>query len=131
MIKKNKTNGLRPARSLTTTLAISFFSLSALVLLIFSGLQWVLNIQTQQAELSSRQQLIAQEASKTVSSFIQEKFNGLETAVKFSNPVTAASGTRKTIMESLLGLDPAFRQFALLNSRGQQLAQVSRISPTL
>ena len=131
MIKKNKTNRLRPARSLTTTLAISFFSLSALVLLIFSSLQWVMNIQTQQAELSSRQQLVAQEASKTVSSFIQEKFNGLETAVKFSDPVTAASNTRKTIIESLLGLDPAFRQFALLNSRGQQLAQASRTSPTL
>ncbi len=128
---KTKTNNPRPARSLTTTLAVTFFGLSALALLISGSLQIVFNIQSQQAALSSRQQLIAQGASKTVSSFILEKISGLETAVEFSNPVSANLITQKNIMESLLGLDPAFRQFALFNSRGLQLGQVSRISATL
>jgi len=126
-----ETNKPRSAQSLTTTLAIAFFGLSALILLIYSILQIGLNIQSQQAALSSRQQLIAQQAGKTVSSFIQDKFSELETAVEFANPVTADSGTQKTIVQSLLGLDPAFRQFALLNNNGQQLVQVSRITPTL
>jgi GAF domain-containing protein/HAMP domain-containing protein len=128
---KTKSNNPRQARSLTTTLAVAFFGLSALALLISGSLQIVFNIQSQQAALSSRQQLIAQGASKTVSSFILEKFSGLETAVEFSDPVSATLVTQKNIMESLLGLDPAFRQFALFNSRGLQMAQVSRISATL
>jgi len=128
---KTKTDNPRPARSLTATLAIAFFGLSALVLLISSALQIGLNIQSQQAALSSRQQLIAQDASKTVSSFILEKFSRLETAVEFSNPVSADLVTRKNIMEGLLGIDPAFRQFRLFDSQGLQLAEVSRISATL
>ena len=128
---KTKTNNPRPARSLTATLAIAFFGLSVLGLLASSGLQLIPNIQTQQAAIASRQQLIAQGAGKTVSSFIQEKFSALETAVEFANPATATAETRKTIMESLLGIHPAFRQFALLDSQGRQVAQISRASQTL
>ena len=121
-----KTNNPRPARSLTTTLAIAFFGLSALVLLIYSILQIGLNIQAQQALLTSRQQLIAQQAGRDVSSFIQIKFSDLETAVEIVDPTTADSETQKTIMEGLLGLDPAFEQAALLDNHGRQLALVSR-----
>jgi putative methionine-R-sulfoxide reductase with GAF domain len=128
---KTKTNTSRPARTLTTTLAFAFLGLSALVLLITSALQIGLNIQSQQAALSSRQELIAQGASKSVSNFILEKYKELQTAVDFSNPVTATFVTQKNIMEGLLGLDPAFRQFALFNSRGTQLGQISRISSKL
>jgi GAF domain-containing protein len=126
-----KINNPRPARTLTTTLAIAFFGLSALVLLISSALQIGLNIQSQQATITDRQQLIAQGASNPVSNFILEKFKELQTAVEFSNPVTATYVEQKNIMEGLLGLDPAFRQFVLFNSRGTQLGQISRISSTL
>ena len=51
--------------------------------------------------------------------------------VKLSNPATANSGTQKTIIETLLGLDPAFRQFALLDSNGRQVAQASRDTLTV
>ena len=128
---KIETGTTKRTRSLTTTLALAFFSMSAFVLLLSSGLQIALNIRTQQAALSSRQQLIARDASKTVSNFIQEKFSSLETAVEFANPVSTTSETRKTIMESLLGLHPAFKQFALLDRQGRQLAQVSRTSQIL
>jgi GAF domain-containing protein/HAMP domain-containing protein len=131
MLKKLTFNRPRSAQSLATTLAISLFALSALVLLISSALQIGLNIQSQQAALSSRQQVIAQEASKSVSSYILEKFSELDTAVKFSSPLTATIVSQKNIMESLLGLDPAFQQFALFNSRGTQVAKISRVSSTL
>ena len=131
MLKKLRFNRPRSAQSLATTLAISLFALSALVLLISSALQIGLNIQSQQAALSSRQQVIAQEASKTVSTYILEKFNELDTAVKFSSPLTATIVEQKNIMQGLLGLDPAFQQFALFTSRGMQVTKISRVSSTL
>src|SRR5271157_5134392 len=119
-IETNKSRS-RPAQSLATTLVIAFFSISALALLLSSALQVALNIQTQQAAISSRQQLIAQNAARTVSAFIQDKFNSLQTAVELSNPNTLGSGVLKNMMDSLLGHDPSIRQFTLLDSGGNQL----------
>lgn len=125
-----KTSNPKSSRSLTVTLAIAFFSLSAVVLLISSGLQLFTNIRTQQAALSSKQELIAQEASKTVSNFIEEQFSVLETAIVSSNPVSISVQERETVLESLLGLQPAFRQLALLNARDHQLAKATRLLQT-
>jgi len=94
-LKTNKSRS-RPAQSLATTLVIAFFGISALALLLSSAFQIGLNVQTQQAALSSRQQLIAQNAAKAVSTFIQDKFNSLQTAVALSNPNTLSSGVLKT-----------------------------------
>ncbi len=126
-----KTERPKGVRSLAATLAIAFFGISVLALLSSSALQIVLNIQSQQAELSSNQKLIAQDAGKTVSSFLQEKFSALETALEYANPVLVDTVTRKNILESLLGLDPAFRQFALLDRQGRQLGQATRVSQSL
>jgi len=126
-----KTIKPKGARSLAVTLAITFFVLSVVVLLVNGALAAYTNYVAYQETIAIRQQLVAQEASKAVATSIEEKFTGLETAVEFANPVLANADTRKTIMDSLLGLDPAFRQFALLNKQGTQLAQVSRSSPFL
>jgi anti-anti-sigma regulatory factor/HAMP domain-containing protein len=115
-------------RSLTTTLALAFVTLSTLVLLISSGLQLFSNIQAQREIISSRQQLIAHDASRTVSYFIQEKFSVLEAAVGLTNPAMASPAEQKQILDSLLGPQPAFRQLVILNTQGQELAQGSRIS---
>jgi len=128
---KTETVKSKNTRSLTTTLAISFFSLSVLVLLISSTLQIVLSIQVQQAEIKDRQLLIAQGAGKSVSNFIQEKFSPMEITVEFFDPVTASSEIQTTILQGMLGLDPAFKQFVLLDKRGRQLSFVSRVSQSL
>jgi putative methionine-R-sulfoxide reductase with GAF domain len=112
-------------------LAIAFFTLSTVILVLSGGLALYANIRTNQDAISSRQQLIAQNAAKTVSGFILEKFTSLETAVSFANPVTADSETRTNIMVSLLGLDPAFREIALLDNHGRVIAQTTRLLPTL
>ena len=65
-------------RSLAATLAIAFFTLSVVVLLVSSGLQIFSNVQTQQAAISSQQLLVAQEASKTISNFIEDDFRSLK-----------------------------------------------------
>jgi putative methionine-R-sulfoxide reductase with GAF domain len=127
---ETKTSKPKSSRSLTVTLAIAFTSLSAVVLLISSGLQLFTSIQTQQAALSSKQELIAQDASKTVSSFIEEQFRVLETAIDLADPVSISGGERELVLDSLLGLQPAFRQSVLLNAQDRQLAEASRLSQT-
>jgi GAF domain-containing protein len=116
---------------LTTTLAFAYFGLSLFALLLSSVVQIELNINAQQSALSHKQQLIAQDAGKTVSNFIQEKFSSLETAVEFASPINASAESRKTFMEGLLGIHPAFKQVALLDRQGLQLAKAARSSPIL
>jgi GAF domain-containing protein/HAMP domain-containing protein len=118
----------RAARSLTATLSIAFFALSAVALLISGGLQIFSNIQTQREANSGQQQIIAQDAAGKVSGDIQEKFNALETAVKLADPVTASQEQRTQVLDSLLGLQAAFRQISVLNAQDQELAHASRLS---
>lgn len=128
---RDKKNRPRAARSLTATLSIAFFTLSIVLLLINGGIAAFNNYRSYQETLSSRQLLIAQDASKVVSSSIQEKFSVLETVAEFGNPVTADSETRENTLDSLLGLQPSFRQLAILNPRGQPVAEISRLSSVL
>ena len=67
---KTQTQRPRVAQSLTTTLALAFFTLSIIALLISGGLQLFFNLQTQQTIIAGNQQLIAQDAARIVSSFI-------------------------------------------------------------
>ena len=129
--KTNNPRNPRPARNLATTLAVAFFGISAVVLLLASSLQIALNVQAQQVALSSRQQLIAQNAAKTVSAFIQDKFSSLQTAVELSNPINLNPDALKNMLDSLLGHDPSIRQFALLDAGGHQMAQDSIVSNAL
>jgi rsbT co-antagonist protein RsbR len=118
----------RASLSLTTTLALAFFTLSAVVLLMSSGLQIGSNIQAQQEIISNKQQLIARAANRSVSGFIQEKFSVLETTVGLADLVTTSPQAQQQILDSLLGPQPAFRQLVMLNAQNQEVAHVSRIS---
>jgi putative methionine-R-sulfoxide reductase with GAF domain/predicted transcriptional regulator len=128
---KTKTKTPRPPRSLTTTLAIAFFTLSVILLLGSGGFALYTNIKSSQDNIAREQNRAARDASEVVSAYIQDNFVALETAVEFVNPVTTTDEERQTSMESLLGLDPAFQQFAVLDNQGRQLAQTSSLSPTL
>ena len=128
---KTKTNNPRPARSLTTTLALAFLTLSVVILLVNGSFALYANIKSDQDSISTQQQFIAQDAGKTVSSFIEDKFVVLEAAVEIVNPVKVNREAQKTLLESLFSLHPAFRQIALLDKSGRQLTQVSHISPDL
>jgi len=118
----------RAARSLTATLASAFLVLSVVVLLISSGLQLVSNIQAQQQALARQQQLVAQDAAKAVSNFIQEKLGVLETTVQLANPAKASQEEQRQILASLLGLQSAFRQLAILDLQDQEVTRLSRLS---
>jgi GAF domain-containing protein/HAMP domain-containing protein len=106
-------------------LIIAFLVLSVVILLASGGLQLFFYIQAQQQAISIQQELIAQNAAKTVGAFIQGKFNSLQTAVELSNPITLSPDALKNMMDGLLGHDPSIRQFALLDTGGHRLAQDS------
>jgi putative methionine-R-sulfoxide reductase with GAF domain len=128
MIKNMKQNKPRAPRSLTTILAIAFITLSVVVLLSNSTMTLYFNVKAYQDSLAKQQTLIAQDAGKTVSNYIDQKFSILETTIEVDNPFDVSPEQRQTILESLLGHDLAFRQFALLSRQGSQLSQVSRVS---
>jgi GAF domain-containing protein/HAMP domain-containing protein len=118
----------RAARSLTATLSTAFFVLSAAVLSISSGLQIFSNIQTQQNANARLLQLSAKDAAGNVSSDIKAKLNALETAVSLIDPVTTPPEQQTQVLDSLLGLQAAFRQLSMLNAQNQELVHVSRLS---
>src|SRR5215211_3645299 len=128
---KTKTKVPQASRSLATTLAIAFFTLSVFILLVSGSVALYANILAYQDRLSNEQHYLAKDAGETVSSFIDDKFTALETVIEFANPISAMPEVRKAMLESLLGLDPAFQQFALLDINGRQLTQISRLSQGL
>lgn len=116
------------ARSLVTTLVLAFLTLSVGVLVVSGGLQIFFNLQTQQEAISDKQQVVAHEAASTVASFVQEKFSVLETAIKLANPTRGTPETQQQILDSLLGLQPAFRQLVLFDAQDQELVTASRLA---
>jgi methyl-accepting chemotaxis protein len=123
-----KPKGKGKFRSLTFTIAIAFLALSMSLLVIASGLDIYFSFQAQQEVVSEQQQLIAREAASTVSDFVSEKFSVMEASVRVGELIHTNQESRVLVMEKLLGIEDSFRQLALLDVRGQELAIASRLS---
>ena len=121
----------RTSRSLMITLAVAFFTLSLIVLLIASSFQIYFNFQTQQKLVAREQQLIAQDAANTVRGFIQDKFDILEIGAKFGNLANTQKGEQKLVLEKLVGLKSDFRQVVLFDAQEQELLTISRVSDVM
>jgi methyl-accepting chemotaxis protein len=128
MPQENEPKKKRNLRSFTVTLAIAFLALSATVLVIASSLDIYFSLQTQREVIAEQQQLIARDAAKDVSGFIQEKFSVLEAASSIGDVVNAPHEQQDLILNKLLGLEPSFRQLILLDAGGQELIRASRLS---
>jgi signal transduction histidine kinase len=115
-------------QSLTATLAIAFSALIIAVMLIASSLQMYFSFKVQKKDLIANQRLIAQNAANTVKGYIQQKFSILETIASRNNPATITQEDQKPVLERLLGIEPAFRQLVLLNTKNEEQAKVSRLS---
>ena len=94
-------------------LALAFFTLSVIARLISGGLQLLTNIKTHQSIITNKQQLLAQEAARNVSSYVKEQFSVLETAVWLTNMDELSQEAQKEILSSLLGRQTAFRHLIL------------------
>ena len=118
----------RRFRSLTVTLSMFFLLLSLTILLISSSMILYFNFQIQQQTIISQQSLISQNAANTVKSFVQEKFNIMETTVDIGSLISDQQKEQKQTLDKLLGREPSFRQLILLNKQNQELTEVSRLS---
>jgi len=118
----------KPFRSLTVTLAIAFYVLVSVILLIIGLLFLFFIFQSYQQAISNEQHIIAQGAANTVKSFVQNKLNTLETASRFGKILVIPQEEQELVLEKLLGAEPAFRQLSLLNVEKQELAKTSRLS---
>jgi len=124
---ETKKKNPRPARSLSATLATAFLALSLLILLASGGLQLFYNVQTQQQAVSSQQQVVAQNAARTVSSFIEQNFTVLSITVGLVHPNILSPAAQIQILQSLLANQPAFRQFAFFDAQDKETALDSRV----
>jgi GAF domain-containing protein/HAMP domain-containing protein len=127
MSMETKKNNPRRTRSLSATLAAAFVILSIVILIASGGLQLFFNIRAQQQAVSSQQQVIAQDAAKTVSSFIEQNLSVLSTTVGLIHPNTLSPAAQTQILQSLLADQPAFRQFAIFDAQKNETAVASRV----
>jgi signal transduction histidine kinase/CheY-like chemotaxis protein len=118
-----------PAKpSLTATLTLSFLAFGAISLSVSSSLQLASVVQAQGRAVANDHRVIAQDAARSVSDFIQDKLDTLKTAVWLTNPYAASGEKQKLDLESLLGLQPSFRELVLLDARDGPQASVSRLA---
>jgi PAS domain S-box-containing protein len=122
-IKRNK-----GGHSLATTLAFAFFTVSALVLFIFSGLNTYISFQNQRRAIDIQQQLIAEKAADAVKGFLNERVNEMASAIYFEEMYKAVSRGRRLALEKLLGKEPSFRQLILFDARQKEVLYISRLS---
>jgi PAS domain S-box-containing protein len=121
----------RKFRRLAVTLIIVFMALSASALLLSGGLQLYFNLQAQRRAVASQQRLVAEGAANKVKNFIFDKFQSLK-GVAYVGSLSDPNQTRRKLdLEKLLGFEPAFRQLILLDTQGQELVRVSRVSSAL
>lgn len=118
----------RNLKSLTIILVVAFLALSAVVILIPTSLNIYFSLQAQQKAIGANQKLIAKDAADTVKGFIMDKFEKLQSGVKIGDISVASQEDQKIILEKLIGIEPAFRQLLLLDSQGNELVKVSRLS---
>jgi PAS domain S-box-containing protein len=102
--------------------------MSALVLVISSGIQLFANYRTQRETVFSRQQIVAQYAAQSVGGFVQENFQILETAIRLEDVSLIPAERQRQLLQSLIGARRSFRQIFLFDDKGVVLARASRIS---
>jgi signal transduction histidine kinase len=120
--------GGKPFRSLTTTLTLTFFVFTV-VLLVFVGVFSVYSLLiAQRNSLNERQVSIAKDAGVTVENFIDEKIGILEKVSRLFDVVGMKPAEQKDMLGKLMGSESAFRQLVVLNNQGEELMSVARQS---
>jgi len=122
-----KIKHLPKTRSLTATLAIAFFTLSVIVLLINGGIALYANIRVYQDNIAAKQQVTAKDAVKTVNSFIENQFTVLSTMAWQINPNEMPADVQFKTVTDLMAIQPDLRQIVFLDSQDNETAFASRI----
>lgn len=118
----------KQSTGLTKTLTTAFVILSVLSLLLGSSFQIYFTFQAQREVVSNQQRVTASGAANEVANFIEQNFKALETVAQVSVPSSDSVERQRQILERLFGLQPDFREVALLNEQGQEVARLSRLA---
>ena len=116
----------RSGRSLATTLAVAFFALSVIVLLVNGVYALYTNIRVYQESIATQQKLVAETAAKTVSNFVEDKFTVLSTMAWQIDPNKAPSDAQTQMLTSLLVRQPDFSQLIFLDFQNHETARANR-----
>lgn len=111
---------------MSSTLTLAFIGMSVAALLVSGAVGIFFLVQTQKEAVEGKHRVVAQQAADAVAGFVSEKFSLMEAAVR----LTRTDRQRTSAVETLLGMEPAFRQIILLDTENQPLARVSRMSRT-
>ena len=124
--RTSETTTPNSSKSLAATLATAFVTLSVFSVVVVSMLQVVLNLQSQQEVVGGQQRVIALDAANEVSNFMEQVCNALESVTVVGRPFSLSTPGQRALLESLLALDPAYREVALLDNQGRELVKVTR-----
>lgn len=117
--------------SLTRILTTAFVLFSLSILLATGGLIFFLYFQSETKHIHGRQRLMAEGAGRAVSAFVQDRVHALEAVVGLNNPDIKTREEWDLTLQRLLGMDPSLRTLALVDTRNEPVAQVSRFPPSL
>ena len=114
------------SRSLSLLLALALISLSVLSLSISNALQVASNWRVHQRALAAQQQSLAHGVAVETQTFLDARWNMLNTAIRMSDLATAPVAHRIEALQRLLALDPSFEQLTILDDRRFVVAAVSQ-----
>jgi len=126
-VRMNITSASRhSSRSLSLLLALALISLSVLSLSISNALQIISNWQVHQRALAAQQQSLAHGVAVETQTFLDARWNMLNTAIRMSDLATAPVAHRIEALQRLLALDPSFEQVTILDEKRFVVAAVSQ-----
>ncbi|MBN1696181.1 MAG: PAS domain S-box protein [Spirochaetales bacterium] len=102
--------------------------MSAIVLLVTSGLSLYFYVENQRNALAGQQLLIARHAANRVENFIHERMSVLETAASLGNMAGGSGRERELVLKKLLGREDAFRELVLFDEMMHEVLRVSRLA---
>ncbi|HEY8345083.1 MAG TPA: cache and HAMP domain-containing protein, partial [Bacillota bacterium] len=115
-------------RSLQAILTLAFILLSSTFLVVTSCISMLNNYRNTQKIIADQQQLIAKEAVNVVNDFLQEKYTFLTVASGIGGLDLESYTQQKTVLEKLMGYEASFRQLAIINVNGREVAKITRAS---
>jgi GAF domain-containing protein/HAMP domain-containing protein len=118
----------RRSVGLAVTLATAFIVMSIVSVALASAFQIVLNLQTQQEAIAGQLQVIALGAAQEVAGFTEQVSGALESAAQAGQPLDGTTQEQQLLLGNLLGLQPAFREVAVMDAAGQELSKISRLA---
>lgn len=102
-------------RSLSTTISISFLTITLASLLVSGTFQILFHFRSQTRTISEKQFFIAKDAAGEVENYILEKLYGTKSAMTFTQADFNNGNLIKDFTDTLISVEPSFRNVVLLD----------------